>query len=267
VVDSLDTIGEADRLYEVLLNYLESLERGCRPDAAALLAGHPEFAPELQEFLETQDRVEGLTAPLRQMSQAIVQGVQSGSLSQVGASAPRECTKSPAPVNVGQYEILEEIGRGGMGVVYKARDPKLGRLVAVKMLRSAHHASPMEVARFLSEARAKARLNHPNIVPVYEIGEEDGLPYFVMAMIEGGSLQACLAEGPLQSAQAAELIQQVALAIQHAHDRGVLHRDLKPHNILLQSTTPTSESGAAAPGGRHLWSATSGWPGLPTKRG
>ena len=84
-----------------------------------------------------------------------------------------------------------------MGVVYKARDRKLGRLVAVKMIRSAGHASPAEVARFLAEARAKALLDHAHVVPIFEIGEADGLPYFVMALVEGGSLQMRLADGPL----------------------------------------------------------------------
>jgi WD40 repeat protein/serine/threonine protein kinase len=250
-VDRSDETGETDRLYDVLLNYLESSERGARPDTAAFLARHPEFAPELQEFLDTHDRLDALTAPVREMSQSIVRAVHSGSLSQAAAGATPVIGKSPAPVSVGQYEILGEIGRGGMGVVYKARDRKLGRHVAVKMIRSASLASPTEVARFLSEARAKARLSHPNVVPVYEIGETDSLPYFVMALVDGGSLQARLAEGPLPVVQAAVLIRQVALAIQHAHDRGVLHRDLKPHNILLQyeGGDASRENGAAAPSG------------------
>jgi WD40 repeat protein/serine/threonine protein kinase len=250
-VDRSHKTGESDRLYDVLLNYLESSECGARPDTAAFLARHPEFAPELQEFLDTQDRLEALAAPVREMSQAIVRTVHSGSLFHGTAGATPERATAPAPVSVGQYEILGEIGRGGMGVVYKARDRKLGRHVAVKMIRSAGHASPTEVARFLAEARAKARLNHPNVVPVYEIGEADRLPYFVMALVDGGSLQARLAEGPLPAVQAADLIRQVTLAIQHAHERGVLHRDLKPHNILLQygGDIASCENGAAGPRG------------------
>jgi WD40 repeat protein/serine/threonine protein kinase len=253
-VDRSHETGGTDGLFDVLLDYLESSERGDRPDAAALLARHPELAPELQEFMDTHDRLDALTAPVREMSQSIVRAVHSGSLSQAATGATPGRGKSPAPVSVGQYEILGEIGRGGMGVVYKARDRKLGRHVAVKMIRSAGLASPTEVARFLSEARAKARLSHPNVVPVYEIGEADGLPYFVMALIDGGSLQARLAEGPLPVVQAAGLIRQVALAIQHAHDRGVLHRDLKPHNILLQygGDAASPENGAGPSGARGL---------------
>src|ERR1700722_2217598 len=91
----------------------------------------------------------------------------------------------PRVRRVGDYELLAELGRGAMGVVYKARDMKLGRLVAVKMIRSAAHASTGEVDGFLAEARAEARLDHPHIVPVFEIGESDGLPYFAMALVEG----------------------------------------------------------------------------------
>jgi WD40 repeat protein len=122
-----------------------------------------------------------------------------------------------------------------MGVVYKARHKQLGRLVALKMIRSADHASPNEVARFLTEAKARARLDHPHIVPVYEVGEDNGLPYFVMALVEGGSLQARIARGPLPATEAARLVRQAADAIEHAHLRGVIHRDVKPHNILLET--------------------------------
>jgi serine/threonine protein kinase/formylglycine-generating enzyme required for sulfatase activity len=150
--------------------------------------------------------------------------------------------------HVGDYEILGELGRGGMGVVYKARHAKLGRLVALKMIRSASHASAAEVARFLAEARAEARLDHASIIPVFEIGEADGLPFFAMALVEGGSLSQRLADGPLPPKVSARVMRQVADAIQHAHDRGVLHRDLKPQNILLQQDNETADSGSNSGG-------------------
>jgi WD40 repeat protein/serine/threonine protein kinase len=233
-LDRSRTIDGSDRLYDVLLDYLELSERGLRPDSAEFVALHPEFAPELREFLETQDRLDGLTAPLREVSRAVFQAVRSESFSLAAPFGMADPVGVPRARNVGTYEIIGEIGRGGMGVVYKARDEKLGRVVALKMLRSANHASAAEITRFLAEARAKARLNHPNVVPLYEIGESDGLPYFVMALVEGGSLHARLADGPLPALQAAAIMQQVAEAIQHAHEHGVLHRDLKPHNILIR---------------------------------
>jgi tetratricopeptide (TPR) repeat protein len=149
---------------------------------------------------------------------------------------------------VGDYEILAELGRGAMGVVYKARDTKLGRLVALKMIRSAGHASSAEVHRFLAEARAEALLDHPHIVPIYDVGEADCLPYFAMALVEGSSLQDLLNEGPLPAKVAARLMRQVAEAVQHAHDRGVIHRDLKPQNILLQREAGSAPGSAAVAG-------------------
>jgi serine/threonine protein kinase len=234
-MDRSDPGAREERLYQVLLDYLESSERGPPPDVAELLRRHPEFAPELKDFLETQGQICDLTAPVRQVAQSLFRTARSGwPVTPGGGGAAPGAAVAAAPRSVGEYELLGEIGRGGMGVVYKARDRRLGRLVAVKMIRSAAHASPAEAARFLAEARAKALLDHPNIVPVYEVGEADGLPYLAMALVEGGSLQERLAAGPLPAGEAARLVRQVAEAIQHAHGRGVLHRDLKPHNVLLQ---------------------------------
>jgi eukaryotic-like serine/threonine-protein kinase len=132
------------------------------------------------------------------------------------------------------YEILDELGRGGMGVVYKARQVSLKRLVALKLIRDSALASPEERARFRIEAEAAARMRHPNIVAIYEIGEHVSRPYFVMELVEGGSLDKLLAGQPQPPAQAAVLVRIVALAVQHAHEQKVVHRDLKPANILLQ---------------------------------
>ena len=132
-----------------------------------------------------------------------------------------------APVRVrrvGAYELLRELGRGGMGIVYKAHSLKLDRLVALKMIRSGVNASDEDVKRFLSEAQAAARLDHPHIVPIFEIGEDNGTPYFAMPLVDGGSLQQRLAEGPVPAVVAARLLKQVAEAVQHAHDHGVIHR-------------------------------------------
>jgi serine/threonine protein kinase len=147
------------------------------------------------------------------------------------------------------YEILEELGRGGMGVVYKARQVSLNRLVALKLIRDAALAGPQDRARFRIEAEAAARMRHPNIVQIHEVGEHQGRPYFAMELVEGGSLEKQLAGQPLPARQAADLVRTVALAVQHAHARHVVHRDLKPANILLVSGGAVSgeRSGGLAP--------------------
>jgi tetratricopeptide (TPR) repeat protein len=131
------------------------------------------------------------------------------------------------------YEILGELGRGGMGVVYKARQTRLNRVVALKMVLAGGHASAADLARFHSEARAVARLQHPNIVQIFEVGEQDGHPYFALEFVEGGSLAALLRTAPMRPREAAPLIETLALAIHHAHQQGIVHRDLKPGNVLL----------------------------------
>jgi WD40 repeat protein len=133
------------------------------------------------------------------------------------------------------YVIQEELGRGGMGVVYRAEQVRLKRPVALKMILAGEHAGAQELARFRQEAEAVAHLQHPNIVQIYEVGEHDGRPYFSLELVEGGSLAARLNGTPLPSRLAAELVETLARAIDHAHQRGIIHRDLKPGNVLLQS--------------------------------
>jgi hypothetical protein len=144
-------------------------------------------------------------------------------------------TGSPAleRVAVPGYEILGELGRGGMGVVYKARHLGLNRLVALKMILAGGHAGPDELARFRAEAEAVARLNHPNIVQIHDVGESGGLPYFSLEFVEGGSLDRKLAGTPLPSDEAAQLAERLARAMAAAHAAGLVHRDLKPANVLL----------------------------------
>ena len=133
----------------------------------------------------------------------------------------------------GDYEIIDEIARGGMGVVYKARQIKLNRTVAVKMILSGQLASEADVKRFYSEAESAAKLDHPGIVPIFEVGQHAGQHYFSMGFVDGESLSARIARGPLSPRDAAELTKKITEAVAYAHEQGIIHRDLKPHNVLL----------------------------------
>src|SRR5881397_3221434 len=133
----------------------------------------------------------------------------------------------------GDYELLEEIGRGGQGVVYRVRQKSLNRIVALKVIGLAHWATEAHVKRFRLEAEAAASLNHPCIVPIYEIGERDGACYFSMKLIEGGQLDKIIGSELMPGRKAAELMAKLAHTLHHAHQNGVLHRDVKPGNILI----------------------------------
>jgi serine/threonine protein kinase len=137
------------------------------------------------------------------------------------------------PRQVGRFRLLRRLGIGGMGAVYEAEDGKLNRIVALKMIRGFHFSTADEMSRFQREAQAAARLDHPNIVPVYEIGEVDGCPFLSMKMIRGGTLADRLKAGRLTAEAAATIMAKVAAAVGYAHEKGILHRDLKPSNILL----------------------------------
>ena len=136
----------------------------------------------------------------------------------------------------GSYELIEQIGEGGMGVVYKARQRTLNRIVALKMMRSGSLASESEVKRFRSEAQAVARLQHPNVVAIHEVGEQDGQFFFSMDYIEGKNLAEVVRRTPLPAERAARYVKTIAEATHYAHERGILHRDLKPANVLIDAS-------------------------------
>src|SRR5882724_3203620 len=144
-------------------------------------------------------------------------------------------TSSAAEIQMefGDYELLEEIGRGGQGVVYRARQKSLNRLVALKVIGLGRWATRAHIKRFRLEAEAAASLNHPGIVPIYEIGESDGSCYFSMKLVEGGQLDQVVKREPMPTRRAAELIAKLARTVHYAHEHGIVHRDIKPGNILL----------------------------------
>jgi WD40 repeat protein/serine/threonine protein kinase len=220
------------RLDEVIAAYLEAVEAGRAPDREAWLARHAELADELRAFLANHDRMGHVAAPLRALATA------GAPVSEAPTLAPGETHSGPLPGKVryfGDYELLGEIARGGMGVVYRARQMSLNREVALKMILSGQLASEDEVRRFKTEAEAAANLDHPNIVPIYEVGEHLGQHYFSMKLIQGASLAGHVAALVKDPKAAARLLATVARAVHHAHQRGILHRDLKPSNVLLDA--------------------------------
>jgi serine/threonine protein kinase len=154
-------------------------------------------------------------------------------VTQVDRQTPRSIEAPPE--RFGDYELISEVARGGMGVVYRARQVDLDRIVALKMILAGRLADDEDVQRFRSEAEAAARLQHPNIVAIFEIGEIDGQHFFSMEFIQGISLARKLASGPVAQREAANYVRRIARAVHHAHKHGIIHRDLKPSNILLDS--------------------------------
>ncbi len=225
---SQQTSAREQRLQEALVEAIEAAEKGGGEERDAMIARYPDLAKELREFFANRSRVEHAAKGLP--VQPFIAEAPTTGLSADADSLPALGTRIQY---FGDYELLQEIGRGGMGVVYKARQVSLKRIVALKMILARELAHEEDVKRFRAEAEAAAKLDHPGIVPVFEVGQHEGHHYFTMAYVEGESLAHRLTRGLPQPRDAALLLKQVAEAVAYAHVEGVVHRDLKPANILL----------------------------------
>jgi tetratricopeptide (TPR) repeat protein len=220
------------RTFEELVSRWHELhQQGLTPSAEELCADCPEQLVALKRHL-AQVAAMHVTPGISQPEHSSRHGADSVTVTETGSPTRPGNTPGPEGTICG-YEIIGELGRGGMGVVYQARQSALKRLVALKMILAGSHAGTEQQKRFRIEAEAVARLQHPNIVQIHEIGEVEGRPFFSMEFVAGGSLAARLRAGLLPLRETARLVETLARAVQHAHQRGVVHRDLKPVNILL----------------------------------
>jgi hypothetical protein len=241
--DADDALSEESLLASLLDELTKAFQEGRQPDVEQLARRHPALAADLRSLWATIWVAEAMA---RNGSSDPKTGEEPGtpfetadwpSAAGLGAAVPSSHSGSTASVRgrFGDYELYEELGRGGMGVVSRARETARGRIVALKQLLRGPAATPQDIDRFRVESQAAARLAHPHIVPVLQVGECDGHPYFTMQYIEGTTLARKLGDGPLPAQEAARLLVPICRAVQYAHDQGVLHRDLKPSNILIDS--------------------------------
>jgi WD40 repeat protein/predicted Ser/Thr protein kinase len=221
-----------DRLHDLLLRWEEARQQGLPVTAEELCRDCPELLEPLRRQIHALQAVDAVLATTDfPAAPAAVPETAAGPL-RATAAGQAAAALPGSPVLPG-YEVLGELGRGGMGVVYKAREVSLGRLVALKMILAGGSAGPRQLARFRAEVEAVARLQHPNLVQIYSVGEDDGRPYFAMEFVHGGSLEGRTAGRPQPPRQAAALVETLSRAMDAVHRAGIVHRDLKPANVLL----------------------------------
>jgi eukaryotic-like serine/threonine-protein kinase len=200
-----------DRFNEAIASFEQARDDGRNPDPEQWPIRYPDVAERLRTYFADCARLEPSAELLR----------------------PPAPVSGTLPRSFGPYELLEEVGRGAMGVVYRARQAGLERPVALKLVLAGGHATPEDLARFRAEAQAVARLQHPYIVQIHEVGEHEGLPFLALEFCPGGNLARKLDGTPLPPAEGARLIEQLARAVHAVHEQNVVHRDLKPANVLL----------------------------------
>ena len=223
---------DRDELLFALLERLIALSRdGRMPDFVAVTREHPELETELRELWATAMLAEDFGSSALGSDDLRSSGGSPESFAEQEGAHTRAAYATGR--RVGDFELHEELGRGGMGVVYRATQISLNRAVALKMILPGRLASATDLSRFRAEAEAAAKLKHPHVVSVHEVGEFDGQPFFIMPLIEGTTLAKRLADGPLLAREAAELLVPICRAVAAAHRHGILHRDLKPSNILI----------------------------------
>jgi serine/threonine-protein kinase len=246
------TDSDASLLARLIDELTASVQRGNQPDVQALARQYPALAEELRSLWATVWVAEAMAQAARIEPDPRVQaGSDRSALAttqwpmstedlderrpgEIRASGVLSVSQpSDRAVEFGDYQLLEELGQGGMGIVSRAQELKRGRIVALKRLLRGAGSSAHDMERFRVEALAASHLAHPHIVPVFQVGEVEDQPFFTMQYIEGTTLAQRLAEGPMPGLEAALLLVPVCRAIQYAHDRGILHRDLKPSNILI----------------------------------
>lgn len=229
-----------EELFDLLESYLDDLHQGKQPDRSrfAKLDGGSRALLDCLDALDAlvpAEESELIAQAALESGEQPTRNWQPGQEAKDEGLIVRMQTVTQPDGDFGPYELLEEIGRGGMGVVIKARQKSLDRIVALKMILASHLATEQHVKRFYIEARAAARLRHPNIVAIHEIGEINGQHFFAMQHIEGDSLTDLLRDGDLDIETAVELMVSIARAVDYLHREGIVHRDLKPSNILIDN--------------------------------
>lgn len=219
------------RLDEAVLAFFKAIENGELFNPDLWIERYPDLRDELTKFIIDYQKIDRFANFIKLTSEE-ANDDNHKTTGWVPNQSETDATTGDKKI-LGDYEILQEIGKGGMGRVYKARQLSLKRIVALKVVLSGVHARPEELLRFRIEAEAVARLQHPNIVQIFEVGELEGLPFFSLEYVEGGSLASQLNGTPLPARAAAELTLTLAEAIDFAHEHGIIHRDLKPANVLL----------------------------------
>jgi len=220
-------------LASILSQLLDRMQSGELLDYTAVCLQYPEYISEIRELWGTIVVAQVAGSEVRSASHSNADSSETGARSNSTNTSGYTTGMHQLPCCIGDYELLEIIGRGGMGVVYRARQLSLNREVAVKMIQENRPLNPDTRNRFFTEAQATARLDHPCIVPVYEVSEHLGQPFFTMQLIRGQTLADELRQGPLQQRRAARIIADVSRGIGYAHSLGILHRDIKPSNIML----------------------------------